>query len=134
MVLKWKERKKIKCKYCLKVVTRGIYRLKHHLAGTQKDVEACRGVIDEVRKEMWEVVATLQEKLIKKSNENKGVASRVHEDIEVVGEKRKRQEVVENPVDLFKNRGVSSQLTINSVFKKSLREDACQEIASFFLQ
>ncbi|XLR53545.1 hypothetical protein S83_004217 [Arachis hypogaea] len=31
--------KKIKCKYCDKVVTGGVYRLKHHLAGTKKDVD-----------------------------------------------------------------------------------------------
>jgi len=31
----------LKCKYCEKVLTDGIYRLKHHLAETSKDVGAC---------------------------------------------------------------------------------------------
>jgi len=32
--------RKLQFKYCQKVVTRGVYRLKHHLTGIQKDVEA----------------------------------------------------------------------------------------------
>ncbi|XLU94132.1 hypothetical protein S245_008484, partial [Arachis hypogaea] len=48
--------KKIKCKYCDKVVTGGVYRLKHHLAGTKKDVEPCMGVSDEVKKDMFDIV------------------------------------------------------------------------------
>ncbi|RYQ96178.1 hypothetical protein Ahy_B08g091768 [Arachis hypogaea] len=39
---------------------RGVYRLKHHLAGTQKDVGACTTVSDEVKKQMWDVVSGLQ--------------------------------------------------------------------------
>jgi len=42
--------RKRQCKYCQKVVTWGVYRLKHHLASTQKDVGACKDVIDEVEK------------------------------------------------------------------------------------
>src|SRR3954463_7727965 len=59
------DRRKIKCEHCGKVVGGGIYRLKHHLAGTQKDVEACKSVSDEVRKQMWEIVASLQESWLK---------------------------------------------------------------------
>ncbi|CAI8598816.1 unnamed protein product [Vicia faba] len=33
---------------------------------------------------------------------------------------------------LFKKKGGSTQSTINSIFKKNLREEACIEIASFF--
>ncbi|PNX74392.1 HAT family dimerization domain containing protein [Trifolium pratense] len=36
------------------------------------------------------------------------------------------------PANLFKKGGVSTQATINSIFKKNLREEACLEIASFF--
>ncbi|QHO24890.1 uncharacterized protein DS421_12g376240 [Arachis hypogaea] len=51
--------KKIKCKYCDKVVTGGVYRLKHHLAGTKKDVEPCMGVSDEgLREEACDEIAS----------------------------------------------------------------------------
>ncbi|RYR72430.1 hypothetical protein Ahy_A02g006645 [Arachis hypogaea] len=48
--------------------TGGVYRLKHHLAGTQKDVGAYTTVSDEVKKQMWDVVSGLQVNLMKKTN------------------------------------------------------------------
>jgi len=51
--------RKIQCKFCQKTITGGVYRLKHHLAGTQKDVVACKSVTDEVKREMFEVVVGL---------------------------------------------------------------------------
>jgi hypothetical protein len=54
--------RKIKCKYCGKIVSGGVYRLKHHLAGTNKNVEACPTVPIEVKVQMWDVVASLQQK------------------------------------------------------------------------
>jgi len=36
----------VKCKYCDKVLTRGIYRLKLHLVGTSKDVGACITILE----------------------------------------------------------------------------------------
>ncbi|RYR14645.1 hypothetical protein Ahy_B04g071302 [Arachis hypogaea] len=60
--------KKIQCKYCHKIFSGGVYRLKHHLAGTQKDVGACTTVSDEVKKQMWDVVSGLQVNLMKKTN------------------------------------------------------------------
>ncbi|KAG6509969.1 hypothetical protein ZIOFF_027977 [Zingiber officinale] len=129
--------KKVQCKYCQKVINGGIYRLKHHLAGTQKDVGACKAVSDDVRKEMWKIVSSLQENLIKRAKEIEGRSSDSsplgqYEDEEVEGAKRQRREIAKNPADLFKKRGVSSQTTINGIFKKNLREEACQGIASFF--
>ncbi|KAG6480165.1 hypothetical protein ZIOFF_063643 [Zingiber officinale] len=129
--------KKVQCKYCQKVINGGIYRLKHHLAGTQKDVGACKAVSDDVRKEMWKIVSSLQENLIKRAKEIEGRSSDSsplgqYEDEEVEGAKRQRQEIAKNPADLFKKRDVSSQTTINGIFKKNLREEACQGIVSFF--
>ncbi|RYR39494.1 hypothetical protein Ahy_A09g045050 [Arachis hypogaea] len=60
--------KKIQCKYCHKFFSGGVYRLKHHLVGTQKDVGACTTVSDEVKKQMWDVVSGLQVNLMKKTN------------------------------------------------------------------
>ncbi|MED6208003.1 hypothetical protein PIB30_041010, partial [Stylosanthes scabra] len=42
--------------------------IKHHLAGTKKDVSACDKVGPEVKKQMWDIVVGLQANLIKKLN------------------------------------------------------------------
>ena len=57
----------VKCKYCEKILTRGIYRLKHHLACTSKYVGAFLAVPEEVKKLLLGTVSMLQQNLIKKS-------------------------------------------------------------------
>nr|KYP57982.1 hypothetical protein KK1_004270 [Cajanus cajan] len=118
---------KLQRKYCQKVITGGVYRLKHHLAGTQKVVGACKLVTDEVKKEMWEIVVGLQQNLIKKSSLNK------EEESLEAGDKRKGNEAIDtgSPRNIFK-RVISTQATINTMFKKGVREEACQAIARFF--
>ncbi|KAF1893111.1 hypothetical protein Lal_00015313 [Lupinus albus] len=39
---------------------------KHHLVGTHKDVEPCKNVSDEVRKNMFAIVSSLHKNLLKK--------------------------------------------------------------------
>ncbi|RYR68469.1 hypothetical protein Ahy_A03g014961 [Arachis hypogaea] len=51
--------KKIQCKYCHQNFLGGVYRLKHNLAGTQKDVGATT-VSDEVKKQMWDVQVVIE--------------------------------------------------------------------------
>jgi len=122
--------RQLQCKYCQKVLTGGVYRLKHHLASTQKDVGACEDAPDEVKKEMWEIVVGLQQKLNKKSSFTLN-----DEEIAKASEKRKNSEEEftqssnrPSGRNIFKNR----QTTINNMFKKGLREEACQAIARFF--
>lgn len=115
--------RKITCKYCQKTVSGGVYRLKHHLAGTQRDVEPCKAVPDEIQKEMLQICAILQENLIKKTE------AMAEEEKAGVGEKRMKSS---NSGNMFKKRCFSSQPTINTVLKKGLRDDACQAIARFF--
>ncbi|KAI5448329.1 hypothetical protein KIW84_015670 [Lathyrus oleraceus] len=86
--------RKIKCSYCSKEVIGAVYRLKHHLACTQINVEDADEIVTG-----------------KRSVEDDGNAT---------------------PAKLFKKKGMSTQSTINSIFKKNLREEACLEIASFF--
>ncbi|RYR06892.1 hypothetical protein Ahy_B05g074207 [Arachis hypogaea] len=62
------DEKKIQCKYCHKIFSGGVYRLKHYLAGAQKNVGAYTAVTDEVKKQIWDVVSGLQVNLIKKIN------------------------------------------------------------------
>jgi hypothetical protein len=115
--------RRIQCKYCKKWVTGGVYRLKHHLAGTQKDVEVCKAVPDEIEIEMLQICARLQENLIKKTE------AMVEKERSEVGEKRMNTNSSGN---IFKKRCFSSQPSINAVLKKGLRDDACQSIARFF--
>ncbi|XP_027356694.1 uncharacterized protein LOC113866016 [Abrus precatorius] len=115
---------KIQCKFCQKVFNGGVYRLKHHLAKTNQNVEACKFVPDDVNKEMMEIITSLMKKT---ANRNGSLE---------IGEKRKAIECDEIESarigQLCKKRGVGSQATINSIFKKGIREDACQAIARFF--
>ena len=41
--------KRVKCKYCEKIVNGGVYRFKNHLACTRIDVELCSNVPQEVK-------------------------------------------------------------------------------------
>ncbi|KAF1874378.1 hypothetical protein Lal_00008585, partial [Lupinus albus] len=90
--------RKIQCKYCQKVVSGRSYRFKHHLAETNKDVEPCIIVSDELKKKMLLI-------LVKKRKE------------------------IEN---LFKRKGINTQVTINNMFKKIIKEEENQVIARFF--
>jgi len=49
----------VKCKYCEKVLSGGIYQLEHHLAGTSKDVGACIVVSKDVKRIMLDMVSVL---------------------------------------------------------------------------
>ncbi|XP_068466227.1 uncharacterized protein [Phaseolus vulgaris] len=122
--------RQLQCKYCQKVLIGRVYRLKHHLASTQKDVGACKDAPDEVKKETWEIVVGLEQKLNKKSSFTLN-----DEEMAKAGEKRKNSEEEftqssNSPSgrNIFKNR----QITINNMFKKGLREEACQAIVRFF--
>jgi len=55
------------------------------LVGTKNDVGACKDVIDEVKKEMWEIIVCLQQKLNKKSSLN------MEEEMAEASEKRKKK-------------------------------------------
>ncbi|KAK8931186.1 hypothetical protein KSP39_PZI016912 [Platanthera zijinensis] len=48
--------KKVQCKYCLVIRSGGIYRLKHHLAGTKFNVEACTKVPEKVRNQFLSIL------------------------------------------------------------------------------
>ncbi|XLR35127.1 hypothetical protein S83_063027, partial [Arachis hypogaea] len=121
--------KKIQCKYCHKIFSGGVYRLKHHLAGTQKDVGACTTVSDEVKKQMWDVVSGLQVNLMKKTNMGGASPGEATKEVDTTGEKRKGKELDGN---IFKKTRISTQTTINNIFKKNLREEVCLEISAFF--
>ena len=55
----------MQCKFCQKIIG-GIYRFKHHLACTRKDVEPCQHVPEDVKKIILNVLVKNQEVTEKK--------------------------------------------------------------------
>ncbi|XP_052197279.1 uncharacterized protein LOC127804455 [Diospyros lotus] len=51
-----KNSRKVQCKFCDKIFSRGIFPLKHHLAYTRKDVEPCVSVPNDIKKEMLTIL------------------------------------------------------------------------------
>ncbi|MED6161258.1 hypothetical protein PIB30_059036 [Stylosanthes scabra] len=64
-------------------------RLKHHLAGTQKDVGAYTTISDEVKKQMWDAVSGLQVNLIKKTSMDVASPGGATREVDMADEKRK---------------------------------------------
>ncbi|XP_042424116.1 uncharacterized protein LOC122011797 [Zingiber officinale] len=122
--------RKVKCKYCDKIVNGDIFRFKHHLACTRRDAEACISVPNDVRKKMLSLVCKIAQasetkKRIICSNED---SSDSGEEIQA-SKKRKGKATIEEFIKVKKG---SSQATINLFMKKDIREEACQQIARFF--
>lgn len=61
-----KNSRRVHCKYCQKIISGGIYRFKHHLACTRKDVESCQQVSEDVKKMILNVLVKNQEATEKK--------------------------------------------------------------------
>ncbi|XLR48524.1 hypothetical protein HN51_032760 [Arachis hypogaea] len=58
--------KKVKCNYCSKTISGGIYRFKHHLAGTKEDLEPCASISEEVKAVILKVCVEAKEASLKK--------------------------------------------------------------------
>jgi hypothetical protein len=115
---------KTRCNYCKQEISGGIYRLKHHLAGTTFHVKVCPSVPSDVQQQMWNLVNNLQSKLINK----RGMAVAGEEALEIDDAKRKK---IVQPGDIFK-RGITSQTTINTAFKKKEKEATDLQVATCF--
>jgi hypothetical protein len=61
---------KMKCNYCHEEYSSSVSRLKHHLAGTHKNIAACTSVPHEVRQQMLD---KLESNHIKNNGERKKV-------------------------------------------------------------
>ena len=44
-----KNSRKVQCKYCQKIISRGIFHFKQHLACTRNDIEQCQQVLENVK-------------------------------------------------------------------------------------
>ena len=115
--------KRIKCKYCETIISGGAFRFKHHLAWSSRDTKACPNVSPEVRDDMRKIVTSMEERKAKKRKSVESMAgfATVVTDLST-----------ESSENIFKRKGKSTQATINTIFKKEIREDACRAIARFF--
>ncbi|KAK4283016.1 hypothetical protein QN277_000020 [Acacia crassicarpa] len=108
--------KKLKCKYCPKVISAGVFRVKHHLAGTSKDVEPCILVPEEVKIEMLNLLVGAKQ----------GKPSQIQE--EVVSGATATATTTTSSSNIFKRSRSFAPVTLNTLLKKNLREEACLDI------
>ena len=87
---------------------------------------ACRALSEEVQKEMLNIVAGLQVKLMK----NTRTLTQLKEETDCEIEKRKWDEGGGGS-NIFKKSRITTQTTINTILKKNVREEACFDICSF---
>ncbi|CAN1184956.1 hypothetical protein LINPERPRIM_LOCUS39249 [Linum perenne] len=116
--------KKTKCKFCLKVYSGGIFRLKHHLAGTRDNVEECVSVPDDVRKKILELLDVhLEAKEAKKnlmSTRNSAASGSVSQD------------AIHSRFDVSMSSSSETQTTMSQLLKKDQRREACKGISQWF--
>ena len=125
--------KKIKCKYCEKVLIGGITRFKHHLAGTKKNISVCPAVPDDVKQTMLKACREIMELANKKRKFGLGneACDEEDDDVDVLSGKGKSVSKKGGVASSFK-RSKDTQSTINQIFKRDQREEACRLIARFF--
>ena len=109
--------KKLKCKYCPKVMFAGVFYVKHHLAGTSKDVEPCMLVSEEIKIEMLNLLVGAQRKPTQIQEEDVSGASGA-------------SGAIASTSNIFKKSRLSAPVTLNTIFKKNLREEACLDICT----
>ncbi|XP_016189421.1 uncharacterized protein LOC107630719 [Arachis ipaensis] len=100
-----------------------------HGISVGEDGKKIQSVSDEVKKQMWDVVSGLQVNLMKKTSMGGASPGEATKEVDTIGEKRKGKELDGN---IFKKIRISTQTTINNIFKKNLREEVCLEISTFF--
>ncbi|CAN1124950.1 hypothetical protein LINPERPRIM_LOCUS31384 [Linum perenne] len=115
--------KKTKCKFCLKVYSGGIFRLKHHLAGTRDNVEECVSVPDDVRKKILELLDVhLEAKEAKKnlmSTSNSAASSSSIDTSSFSKNAEKVFEMLDNVVEKVGEENVIQIVTDNGVAYKA---------------
>ena len=127
--------RRVQCNYCAKIVHGGIYRFKNHLACTKIDVEACLNVPEEVRTVIAQIIfeAKCASSKRKKQYVDVGEEDDQGTQAQIENEKSERglTNFLRNPKNSSKEAS-TTQSTMNQMFKKDLREEACQQVARFF--
>ncbi|CAN1276907.1 hypothetical protein LINPERPRIM_LOCUS16160 [Linum perenne] len=116
--------KKTQCKFCLKVFSGGIFRLKHHLAGTRDNVEACVSVPDDVRKKVLELLDfNLEAKEVRKNL----LSTR---SLSSAASGSGSQDIPHSRVDV--SGSSSTQTIVSQLLKRDQRKEACKGITQWF--
>ncbi|KAK4595008.1 hypothetical protein RGQ29_018660 [Quercus rubra] len=126
--------RQVQCNYCKEIHSGGIYRLKHHLAGTRKNVSACPSVPENVREKFVALLYAQAEASIKKKRwytieeEDDGSDDELVEVQQLHSSKGRGRHI--GSMDKFVAK--KKQVTMNRVFKKGERDLVIQQIARFF--
>ncbi|XP_059670853.1 uncharacterized protein LOC132316389 [Cornus florida] len=124
--------KKVKCRYCNTSHSGGIYRHKHHLAGTHLNVEPCPQVPEEVRTQFQKILQAHSEESQKKKKQNLYDVDIDDDDSECIALEQSKKRKQGGAMDGFVTKNSSRQTTLNEKFKKEERDAVCQIIARFF--
>ncbi|XLR03078.1 hypothetical protein S83_069276 [Arachis hypogaea] len=121
--------KKVKCNYCSKTISGGIYRFKHHLAGTKEDSEPCASVPEEVKAVILKVCVEAKEASLKKRRFGDDEDYPEQTEKEKDNSQQKGKDICSF---VTKGKGAQVQSTINQMMKKDLKEQCDQQCAIFF--
>ncbi|KAG4907183.1 hypothetical protein JHK82_055845 [Glycine max] len=111
--------KKVKCKYCSKIVSGGVFIFKRHLAGTREYSKSCATVLDEIKLLMMKIVAES-----KAAKEKKNRLNSIDEDEESAEGAKATN---------FASSGSGSvQATLNQLMKKKDKPLVNAQVAEFF--
>ncbi|WOL07641.1 hypothetical protein Cni_G16386 [Canna indica] len=119
--------KKVKCNYCSKTFSGGIFRFKHHLASTREDSEPCATVPQEVKEMMLKII-TEAEASLKKIKFDEDFSEETEKD----NSSQSKGKCILNFVT--KGRGDGTQVTINRMMKKDLKEQVDYQCDYFSIQ
>ena len=122
--------KTVKCKFCNVTRSGGIYRFKHHLAGTKFHVEACTQVPTEVREKFLKLLGHQAE--ANDAKKRKLMAIEQEDDARTSqDQEQESQKCKQKVMDHFVTRKKTFQGTMNNHYKKEEREEVCAQICRF---
>ncbi|KAJ0757892.1 putative transcription factor/ chromatin remodeling BED-type(Zn) family [Helianthus annuus] len=126
--------KYVKCKFCSKVITGGVKRLKEHLACTHRDVAACSQVPAEVKEEMTQYLKDFKNiKFAAQRNFEENVGSRAYY---TGGSASVSDRGVRGPMDrhLVNEEGSQPTEKMTPVNAKEHRNQVSKDIGRFFYE
>ena len=120
--------RKVKCNYCSKIVSGGVFRFKRHLAGTREDSEPCATVPDEIKLLMMKIVAES-----KVTKEKKRRLNSIDEDEESAEGVDTAKCFGSKGKEASRSSGsVTVQATLNQMMKKKEKPLVDAQVAEFF--
>lgn len=121
--------KRVQCKHCKKVYSGGVFRLKHHLAGTHIDAEPCLQAPNDVKEKMRALLQSYEEEAEKRRRMVNDIGDDIEEEASYEMPRRKGKGIMDSFVS---NTNPKKQTTLNQLYKKEERDEVCQQVARFF--